>query len=300
MRFQRDLTNVKIDKRKMNAIRYVTGTAAVLFIGLYLYATWGQIRFAPSSFHWKMLAFSWILLASGFCINGLVWKILLSANEKKAGYFDSVYMVSISMLMRYIPGKIWQLAGRYSMASGKGFGRDTIVTALVEEATADICGGIIIAYAAFGRQMGWYGLLFLCATAVVAAMLSLKSIRDRFHFPAVRIGRIGCATVLFTINWIVYGAAFYCTIRSLYALDLSHVLLCAGSMAAGWVGGTLSFIIPNGLGVREGIAAVLLSPVLAVPQAMAAALFFRISSTVVELCLGGALYCVNAARFRTR
>jgi hypothetical protein len=289
---------MKIDKKKMWLIRYTAGAGTVLFIVMYLHTTWGQIHLDFRSFRGEFLVLSGVLLLSGFCINGLVWKILLSANEKKAGYFDSVYMVSISMLMRYIPGKIWQLAGRYSMASGKGFGRNTIVTALVEEATADICGGIIIAYAAFGRKLGGYGLLFLGAVAVAAGVLSLKSIRDRLHFPAVKMGRIGCATALYTINWIVYGAAFYCTIRSFFALDIVHVLLCAGAMAAGWIGGTLSFIIPNGLGVREGIAAVLLSPVLAVPQAMAAALLFRVSSTAVELCLGGILYCVNAARFR--
>jgi uncharacterized membrane protein YbhN (UPF0104 family) len=185
------------------------------------------------------------------------------------------------------------------MASERGFNRGVIVTSLAEEITADICGALIIAYASFGRQMGRYGLLLLGAIAVVAVTLSLKSIRCRFRLPAVRIGRICCATALYSMNWMLYGLAFYCTIGSLYTIDVSHVLLCAGSMAAGWVGGMLSFIVPNGIGVREGIAAMLLSPALSAPQAMAAALFFRISSTVLELCFGGTMYCVNIVRSRT-
>jgi hypothetical protein len=285
---------MKIDKRTMKIVRTATGAAAIIFIVIYLYRTWGQIRFDFRSFHWGFLILSLALLGLSFMINGLVWKILLSGGGRVLGYFNAILMVALSMLMRYIPGKIWQLAGRFSMALDKGFDKTTIISSLVEENAADICGAIVLAYAVFGRQMGPYGLMFLCAIAVVATVLSLPSIRSRFRIPAVRTGKIAIASVLYIVAWIVYGMSFYCSVRSLYAVDVAHLRLCMGAVAVAWLGSLVSFIVPNGLGVREGILVLLLSPLVSAPQAMAAALVFRISSTAFELCLGGSLYSVNA------
>jgi hypothetical protein len=284
---------VKIDKKAIRLVHGATGAAAIIFIGLYVHSTWRQIDLSWAAFRWNCMALSCVFLGAGFFVGGLVWKILLSSGRKKAGYFDSVFMVSIAMLMRYIPGKIWQLAGRYSMASGRGFDRSTVVVSLAEEAAADICGACIVGYAAFGRQQGFFGLLFPVAMAAAVVLISQKSIRERFRVPAVRGGRIAVATALCVLNWIGYGCAFFFTVRSLYAIDVSHVLLLSGSLAVAWVGGMVSFIAPNGLGVREGLLVLLLAPVIPAPQAMAAALVFRLLSTVVELSFGGAMYCVN-------
>jgi glycosyltransferase 2 family protein len=277
----------------MTIVRVAVGAAAVLFIVVYLIAIWGQIRFDFRSFRWEFLALSWVLLGCAFLINGLVWKILLSGNGKTAGYFSAVFMVSLSLLMRYIPGKIWQLAGRFTMAHDRGFDRNTIVVSLVEENAADICGAIIMAYAVFGSRMGLYGVLFLGAIAGAALVLTLPSIRIRLRIPMVRGGKIAVASLLYIAGWMVYGAAFYCAVRSMYWLDASNLRLCTGALAAAWLGSMVGFIVPNGLGVREGILVLLLSPVLSAPQAMAAALVFRIGSTAFELCCGGSLYFVN-------
>jgi glycosyltransferase 2 family protein len=289
---------MKRNGKAMTVLRIATGTAAVVFVGVYLQTTWGRVHAGVTSIHWGYLALSCVFFGTGYFVNGLVWKMLLSAGEKKAGFFDSLYMVCISMLMRYIPGKIWQLAGRFSMANARGFDRNTVVVSLVEETTADICGGIFIAYAAFGRQMGWAGLLLLAAIAAAAVVLSLKPARTRLRVPAVHGGRIAVAVVLYSVNWVGYGCAFYFTIRSLYAVDIPNIILCGGAMAVGWIGGMASFIIPNGIGVREGIVALLLSSVLSAPQAMAAALVFRLVSTLLELVFGGSLYYVNMLRSR--
>lgn len=284
---------MKRDERTMAIVRVVVGTAAVLFIVVYLNTIWGQIRFDFRSFRWEFMALSWVLLCCAFLVNGLVWKILLSGNGKTAGYFSALFMVSLSLLMRYIPGKIWQLAGRFTMAHNRGFDRNTIVVSLVEENAADICGAIIMAYAAFGSRMGFYGVVLLGAIAGAAAVLTLPSIRHRFRIPMVRGRKIAAASLLFIAAWMVYGAAFYCAIRSLYRVDISNLRLCTGALAAAWLGSMVGFVVPNGLGVREGILVLLLSPVLSAPQAMAAALVFRIGSTAFELCCGGSLYFAN-------
>jgi hypothetical protein len=291
---------MKRNGKAMSFIRVGMGLAAVVFIGMYLRATWGKLSLSPSTFGWNYLGLSCIILAAGYGINGLVWKLLLSAGEKKAGYFESLYMVSIAMLMRYIPGKIWQLAGRYSMACDRGFNKGTVVVSLVEESAADLSAAMLIAYAAFGRRMGWAGVLFIGALAIAAGVLSQKSIRTRLPIPDVSAGRIATAAVLCTVNWIGYGFAFYCAIRALGVIDLRNVVLCGGALAIGWVGGMASFFTPNGMGVREGIVALLLTPVVSAPQAVAAALVFRFASAAVELALGGSLYYVNRILVRRR
>jgi hypothetical protein len=135
--------------------------------------------------------------------------------------------------------------------------------------------------------------VLLGAIAGAAAVLTLPSIRHRFRIPMVRGRKIAAASLLFIAAWMVYGAAFYCAIRSLYRVDISNLRLCTGALAAAWLGSMVGFVVPNGLGVREGILVLLLSPVLSAPQAMAAALVFRIGSTAFELCCGGSLYFAN-------
>jgi uncharacterized membrane protein YbhN (UPF0104 family) len=53
-------------------------------------------------------------------------------------------------------------------------------------------------------------------------------------------------------------------------------LLVASAFAAGYLGGFVSFITPAGLGVREGIIAVILGPALGRDKTLALAVVFRI------------------------
>lgn len=115
--------------------------------------------------------------------------------------------------------------------------------------------------------------------------------------PPDRLGRdptFGLRWVtLYTVNWVLYGSAFWGLARS---LGVEGGLVDLGSaFAAAYVLGYLAFFAPAGLGVREGFLVVFLQPVVGGPgPAAALAVVARLWMTLVELIPAGAFALAGA------
>ncbi len=89
--------------------------------------------------------------------------------------------------------------------------------------------------------------------------------------------------VLYNFIVLLQGCAFYVFINSICHVSLDKILGLTGSLSIAGALGTLSFFTPSGLGVREGVLALLLSNFVPPPIAVIIALLTRLWVTLGEI-----------------
>lgn len=87
------------------------------------------------------------------------------------------------------------------------------------------------------------------------------------------------------LGWLVYGLHLW-----LVAGDPAPYLVATGAYAFAWASGLLTFVVPAGVGVREGAIVLVLGPLVGVPQALVAAIVSRLAFTLADLALAGAAF----------
>ncbi|MGH2394425.1 MAG: hypothetical protein ACRDGH_13230, partial [Candidatus Limnocylindria bacterium] len=83
--------------------------------------------------------------------------------------------------------------------------------------------------------------------------------------------------------WVVFGLGFALFVRAVADPASGSIPSLMGICAAGYLAGWVAVFVPGGLGVREGVYALLLAEVLPGPVAAAVAILSRLWLTGIEL-----------------
>jgi glycosyltransferase 2 family protein len=227
---------------------------------------------------------------------GLVWPYLLRRLGTPAP-FSWITLFFKSQLGKYLPGSVWQYAGRVGLAHSRGV---PVRRALVSIA-AEISYSAIAAAAAASLILGW-----VAAAGVflgLALLLALSSaVRGRIAragestLAALRAGP--SAIVLYLVVWGLYGLAFWTTGRALFAIPASDIPRYIGIFALAWLAGLVAFFAPGGIGVREAVIAALLTGRLGEADAIVLAATSRIVLSAIDVGAGAASFGLPALRRR--
>ncbi len=241
-----------------------------------------------------------------------LWTWLARRLGEDVRYAEGVAAWVGSNLGRYIPGKIWQLAGLAAYMRGTGrSGSVALVAALVFQIVV-LVSGIAAALLTLGNRIGdaFGGSILLPVGLAVALALTLHpTVLRRATAALARLLRedgpavssviererpkggasswiLGVALLL---AWWVYGAGLWFLVAGVSEAPVSDIRTLAGVFAASYVAGYLAIVTPGGLIVREGAMALLLTAVTPLPAAAAVgiALLARLWTIVSELAAFG-------------
>ena len=262
--------------------------AALLFILLALQGQWRTFAELGGSTSGTWIARpGWLLAALGLGTVNLLgmaalWTWLARQWGEDLRYPEGMAAWVGSNLGRYIPGKVWQLAGLAAFMRGTGrSGSVALVSALVFQIVV-LVSGIAAALLTLGNRIGdaFGGSILLPVGLAVALALILhpEALRRattalakllREDGPAVSsviererpTGRtyswmLGVALLL---AWWVYGAGLWFLVAGVSEAPVSDIRTLTGVFAASYVGGYLSIVTPGGLIVREGAMTLLLT-----------------------------------------
>lgn len=275
------------------------------FLGLHIYKNWEKI----SQYHWKfeplLLALATLTWISVMLINSNVWVYTLHSLNSKLDTWNGMNAWILSNFSKYIPGRVWTLATRVYLTSKDGISKTKSSYSFYLEVILSCLSGILL----FG--------LFLISTGIklkgtyrVLSIIALCSAPVILVVVHPNIGRIGInllskilkkdlpkidysykRTLLITAMyfglWLLRGFAILLLMLSFGIGKWSDYFTVSAGFAISWIGGLVSVITPDGLGVREGLFALFLA--LAVPSYLASAftIFVRIWITICEiLCFG--------------
>lgn len=242
-----------------------------------------------------VLAASCLALAGGYLMTGALWgRIVADLGGGRLGVLPAAGLFMIANLGRYVPGKVWQIAGLAALARQRG------VPAATAAASAVLGQGLAIVSAAAVGMVGLWSYAGDAAWrwAVPAALVIgigvgltppvfSKAAEVAFRLtktepPAALTARRGGEWLAIAlVSWIVYAAAFWLLVTGL-GYDLPFVST-ASSFAAAYVIGYLFIAAPAGIGIREGALVVFLGPQVGAVQAGAIAALGRLWTTVVEV-----------------
>lgn len=242
------------------------------------------------------IAVSLALLLVVYLTHCLMWRVITTRlGGVKPGVKSSLRIYFVSSLGRYIPGKLWQIAGMAMLAQQSGISPVAATAASVTAQIAFMSSGLL--YLAL-LLPGWHGSAPLIGAAVLFAIATVAfGLRERLR---QRLGkRIGDALALietiqwrdalkwwlaYAATWALLGAAFVLFVQSFAALDRVQVMRVAGTVAASYLAGYVFLISMAGLGIREGVIIGLLSYTVLPPAgAIVVSVVSRLWFTAAEL-----------------
>jgi len=280
--------------------------------------TWEQIRAVgtPST---GLLLLSTVLLVSVYVLHGLFWRRITSdLGGGSAPLRGSMRAYFASALGRYLPGRLWQLAGLAVLSGRAGLTPSRAVAASLFGQLAFLTSGLLFlgltlpdlaARTGVGAASGALNPVLLASVLAVAAAVGIWLLvatrlgRFLHRWAERRLGaRMGervAATLAiadevepgralvwaagYALSWLLFGAAFVLFVSAFAPVPPQHLLATAGTVAASYLAGYVFILAPAGLGMREAAMGLLLAQFLTPAAALVIAVLSRVWFTVAEV-----------------
>lgn len=292
-------------RRRLLLFRLVLTLIVVVAVVLALWSSWDDVGPYLSALSPARLSLAFLAALITPFLTMLGWRRMLADLDSPLAIAPAAGVFFVGQLGKYVPGSIWAVLAQAEMGSRLGVPRRRVgVVGLLAIALALLSGGIIGLPALpvlLGRtELGGYAVV---AVVVILAVLCYPPLLNWGIGTGLRIlrqaplehalsGRAIVATLTwFTISWGCSGIAVL-----LIASDVGDVEVTSGSMlllavcgfALSGTFGMISVIFPAGVGVRDGMLALILATVMPFAAAAAAAVVMRFLTILVDVLVAGA------------
>jgi hypothetical protein len=214
-------------------------------------------------------------------------------------YWATFRIVTIAQLGKYLPGKVMFAGNYYLLSREAGIGNVEVGTSFVISQalwmlTASLCGLPVLALLNPALRYMVVALPFALALLIhprfLAALLRLgqraagKAQDVSLPMPEGLAGTFYLwIASLYLINWALAGAGAWFGLRAFGSLGLDLFPLALASVALGTVAGFVALFAPVGLGIREGLGAIILAPTVGVEIAFLGLVLLRGITVIVDL-----------------
>lgn len=278
--------------------------AGVLLVGLAvrtIVVNWQSLRAQP--IEWSMspawIAASVLVVFAAYAVLIEAWRrVVLSMGERLA-FFPAARIWFLASLGKYVPGKVWAVAGAAVLAQRAGVDPAVAVAgALVLQALALTSGAAVVALTAkealqaVGPAATPIAAALLAVTIGGLVVLASQPLLDRINrflpssFPRLRAVPPGMLALAFGANflaWTAYGVALLFLARGLLpgvGLSLSQAV---GVFTCSYLVGFIALFAPGGLGPRESVFLLMLAGDIGLKPAAGLALASRLLLTGTEV-----------------
>lgn len=296
------------------------GAQAVILVAV-LYGIWALLATELRELSWSdftafspspvRLVLSLVLLVGVYVAHAFLWRrIVIDLGVGRPDPRTTVRVYFVASLGRYIPGKLWQIAGLAILSSRAGMraGGATAAALLGQFgflATGLLFVAVILPDWVSGPTpyiLGFVMVSMAGAIWVVTATPAGHATREwlRSHLGEKSGQRLTATLDLadrmrgrdaivwalgYGLSWVLLGIAFTLFTTAFVPEAVPHNRLVAGTVAASYLAGYMVLVAPAGLGVREGAMTALLTAIPGFPVAAAVvvAILSRVWFTIGEL-----------------
>jgi hypothetical protein len=226
------------------------------------------------------------------------WRMMLASWGQELNGWTAARIWTVSSLGKYVPGKVWAIAGMAVMAQQAGIAAWAATSsAVVLQALAIGTGAAIVGVtSAVALEAAHPGARLALGMLVVASAVGILLV---LWPPAVhrllRLGRVPAEAAMApkgegvlagivanAIAWLGYGLALWLLARGLLPGARLGLSLSVAVFTASYLAGFLALLAPGGLGVRESLFILMLQQPLGIGSATALAIASRILLTLTE------------------
>lgn len=284
--------------RAWHFLQWIAGLAIVLFVARYVAANWAEVRQAELRWRlsWPLVLASLGLVLAAFALLADAWRRTVAGWGYPLPWATAARVWLLSSMAKYVPGKVWALAGLAVMSERQGApawaaAGSAVLLQLLSLGTA----AAIVALSGLavgGVVPGPLALLVFAGAMVAISLLVVwpplaRRVVSRLA-PATGVGRApGLAPLVYGAAanfgaWLAYGGAFFVLARATLPFAPLEFDEALGAYTASYVAGVLAPFAPGGLGVREGILVLALEPRMGLANALALAAVSRLGVTAAE------------------
>ena len=235
------------------------------------------------------------------------WLVIARAFGAPLGARPALRVYSVSNLGKYLPGKVWHAFARVYMARDEGVPLSIATASVLIDVLLNVAGAALVVVVALPTiisaltdldgpmitALALVGVLVGLALLHPAALNAIFRVAGRLmpsrSFPPITVGyaTILRAFVLYVLLWVLYSAALFSSIQAVHPISAATFPMLSAIYTFSYLAGLIMPLAPAGLGVREGLMALLLSQLVPVPvpAAAAASVLVRVLQVVAEgLC----------------
>lgn len=265
----------------------------LFFWGRSIWANWEAIAGYPWEIAPVPLTLSLFLLLGHLFLLASIWHRSLGFLGIRRPWREATRMWALAQLGRYVPGGIWDVAGRMAMGVRAGYSKAALSVSILLEMILQVISAALTFLLTLpfwthapqlGRTARW-GIaliplfILLLQPRLLNAILRRLARLMRRDFTSLPIcyREVLLLLLFHTLARLVIGTGFHFFVQSIYpAWGWAMWPVSIGSFAAAWLVGFLIVFVPMGIGVREGIIVMLLTPFVPFAPANAVAIGFRL------------------------
>lgn len=286
--------------RRIRVLQWLLGAAIVALAVRSLVRNWDELRAQPLD--WSIEP-GWLLLSAVvvwlmYALLIAAWRTMLGAWGRGLDFWSAARIWTVSSLGKYVPGKVWAVAGMAVMAQRAGVGAGpATASAIILQVLAIGTGTAVAAFTGWGSLRVVYpgverGMTVLLALSILGTGVLLwpPSMRKVLRLampevdsPAPPLGAVAFGIAANTIAWAGYGVALWLLARGLLPGTGLGLLRAVAVFTASYLAGFLALFAPGGIGVREGVFILMLQGPIGIGAATALAIASRLLLTVTEL-----------------
>jgi len=284
--------------RRIRIAAQLVLAGGLIFVALRLRSIWHDSRLDLDRIDWPLLAVAAALTAGSTAGTGFVWLAILRwLRVDVRSWHVGIFLQA--QLGKYIPGSIWQYAGRVTLARAYGLPWRAVAVSLpIELAASALAGaaGSLLLLGGWGAAGALLVLLALSSVGVPpveprARRFLRRAVRGRDLDGAVAAG--ARAVGPYAAILAVYGFGFWLTAKALFDVPATDVPRYVGAFVAAWLAGLVAIYAPGGIGVREAVLVAALRGKLGSPDALVVAAASRVLLTFVDVAAAGAGFALT-------
>ena len=285
----------------LRAAQWIVGAAIVILAARTLVRNWEELRSQPLD--WRIEP-AWLVLSAVvvwlmYALLIVAWRTMLASWGQHLDGWSAARIWTVSSLGKYLPGKVWAVAGMALMSQRAGIAPWAATGSAVVLQVLAIGSGAAVAGLTGRRALesahpgAGLALAALVAASLVGVGLLLW---PPFLRRLLRLAAPGADTrdapgnfgIFFgvaanLVAWLGYGAALWLLARGLLPSAGLAPGLAVAVFTASYLAGFLALFAPGGLGVREGLFILMLQGPLGIGAATALAVASRVLLTITEL-----------------
>jgi uncharacterized membrane protein YbhN (UPF0104 family) len=303
-------------------LKYVKNAVKILIVAIIFYfifrnliSNWSQLGTLNFKANYVYGVFSLIAVMAAWFMTAWNWGRVLRAFHSEISFGDVFNIYFKTNLGKYLPGKVWQIAGSTYMAAQRGIPEGMALTVSLAAQAYSVLSGLSLFAAAmafgFVGSPGDLHSFFKVSAIPVLITLMVLAARPRLVEPIVNwwmrlfrrqevtihISLLNAAELfgLYLITWFLFGLGLWFLANALTPAGFGIYINLTVVLAIAVVIGFLALFAPGGLGVREGIMVLFLTPIPALPPPVpsAIAVGFRIISMIVETIAFGLTWVIK-------
>lgn len=286
--------------------------AIAFFFGWFLVRNWEDLRMLSLQCNVWYVLLALLLLGIFFVLLILGWLQILRWMGFPLDILSGARDWFVSQLGKYVPGKVLMAVSRVYLVAREGIAPPIGLLSLYLEIGLLILAGLLLyltTWPVWGISSP-YTWLSLAALPIGLVLIyppllectlnwALRLLRQKPIRLYLRYGQVLLLLLFYMVSWCVYGASQYCLIVAFCPLRAEEFLPILGISSLSWVLGFLALLAPAGLGIREGVQALLLAQFLPTAVATITPLFSRLLWSLGE-GLGIVIAVVGVAVRRCR